>query len=128
MFGLSDEEAMKELLSCKYMSPKSASVVMGWNLKRNPFTVDIPVFRITGLWGWRPKVSTPEKTQSHLEIMIPLKFEFDLHFLFIAHGRSCPACIGGSKCDSDVHCQKGDARAVWYKRPVVSVLAETAMR
>jgi endonuclease-3 len=106
MFGLSDEKAMKELLSFKYMGPKSASVVMGWCLKRNTFTVDTHVFRITGLWEWRPKVSTPEKTQSHLEVMIPPQFKFDLHFLFIAHGRSCPACIGGSKGDKTCTAKK----------------------
>ncbi|KAI9639060.1 base excision DNA repair protein [Dioszegia hungarica] len=97
MFKMSDEEAMKELLSFKYVGTKSASVVLGWCLKRKPFTVDTHVYRITGLWGWRPATATREKTQSHLEIMIPSDLKFDLHFLFIAHGRTCPACRGGSK-------------------------------
>ena len=97
MFTLNDEEVMKELLSYKYMGTKSASVVMGWCLKRNPFTVDTHVYRLAGLWGWRPKDATREKTQSHLEIMIPPNLKFDLHFLMIQHGRTCPACRGGSK-------------------------------
>jgi endonuclease-3 len=97
LFNLDDEEAMKELLSYKYMGTKSASVVMGWSLKRNPFTVDTHVYRLAGLWGWRPKDATREKTQSHLEIMIPPNLKFDLHFLMIQHGRTCPACRGGSK-------------------------------
>jgi endonuclease-3 len=97
LFELSDEEVMKELLSYKYMGTKSASVVMGWCLKRNPFTVDTHVYRLAGLWGWRPKDATKEKTQSHLEIMIPQNLKFDLHFLMIQHGRTCPACRGGSK-------------------------------
>ncbi|EAT77813.1 hypothetical protein SNOG_14621 [Parastagonospora nodorum SN15] len=46
---------MKELMSYKYVGPKSAFVVMGWCLKRNRFTVDTHVYRIAGLWGWRPK-------------------------------------------------------------------------
>ncbi|KAF7884538.1 uncharacterized protein EAF02_004874 [Botrytis sinoallii] len=97
MFELTDEEAMKELLAFSYIGPKSASVVMGWCLKRNPFTVDTHVYRIAGLWGWRPSTATREKTQSHLELMIPARYKFSLHFLLIQHGRSCPACIGGSK-------------------------------
>lgn len=97
LFNLDDEEVMKELLSYKYMGTKSASVVMGWCLKRNPFTVDTHVFRLAGLWGWRPEDATREKTQSHLEIMIPPNLKFDLHFLMIQHGRTCPACRGGSK-------------------------------
>lgn len=97
MFNLDDEEVMKELLSYKYIGTKSASVVMGWCLKRNPFTVDTHVYRIAGLWGWRPKDATRERTQSHLEVMIPPNLKFDLHFLLIQHGRTCPACRGGSK-------------------------------
>jgi len=97
MFELTDEEAMKELLAFSYIGPKSASVVMGWCLKRNPFTVDTHVYRISGLWGWRPSSASREKTQSHLEITIPARYKFSLHFLLIQHGRVCPACIGGSK-------------------------------
>jgi len=97
LFELSDEEVMKELLSYKFMGTKSASVVMGWCLKRNPFTVDTHAYRLAGLWGWRPKDATREKTQSHLEIMIPANLKFDLHFLMIQHGRTCPACRVGSK-------------------------------
>ena len=97
MMNWSDEDCMKELLSYKYIGTKSASVVMGWCLKRNPFTVDTHVYRISGLWNWRPESASKEKTQSHLEVMIPPQYKFDLHFLLIAHGRTCPACIGGSK-------------------------------
>ena len=99
LHSASDDEAMKELLSLKYMGQKSASVVMTWSLSRVAFTVDTHVYRITGLWGWRPEGAgaTREKTQSHLEVMIPDKIKFDLHFLFIQHGRKCPACVGGAK-------------------------------
>lgn len=95
LFNMDDHDAMKELLSYKYIGTKSASVVMSWSLKRNPFTVDTHVYRIAGLWGWRPDNATREKTQSHLEVMIPPKYKFSLHFLLIQHGRTCPACRGG---------------------------------
>lgn len=93
----SDEDAMKELMSYKYVGPKSAFVVLGWCLKRNRFTVDTHVYRIAGLWGWRPREATREKTQSHLDAVIPAELKFELHFLLLQHGRTCPACRGGSK-------------------------------
>jgi len=101
LFDSTDEDAMKELLTYKGIGPKCAFVVMGWCLKRNPFTVDTHVFRIAGLWGWIPEKATREMAQAHLDAMVPKKLKFDLHFLLIAHGRTCPACRGGSK--------KGDA-------------------
>jgi endonuclease-3 len=97
LFDATDEEAMKELLTYKGIGPKCAFVVMGWCLKRNPFTVDTHVFRIAGLWGWIPEKASREKAQAHLDAMVPKKLKFDLHFLLIAHGRTCPVCRGGSK-------------------------------
>jgi endonuclease-3 len=104
LFDATDEEAMKELLTYKGIGPKCAFVVMGWCLKRNPFTVDTHVYRIAGLWGWIPKKATRETAQAHLDAMVPKELKFDLHFLLIAHGRTCPVCRGGSKsgekCDA----------------------------
>ena len=102
----SDEDAMKELMSYKYIGPKSAFVVMGWCLKRNRFTVDTHVYRIAGLWGWRPKEATREKTQSHLDALIPVELKFKLHFFLIQHGRTCPACRGGSKSNEPCEVQR----------------------
>ncbi|KAF4966915.1 hypothetical protein FSARC_5448 [Fusarium sarcochroum] len=76
LFKLSDEEAMKELMSYKYMGSKSAFVVMGWCLKRNNFTVDTHVYRIAGLWGWRPEKASREMTQSHLDALVPAATEW----------------------------------------------------
>lgn len=97
LFEMDDQEAMQELIKYKGIGPKSASVVMTWCLKRKSFTVDTHVYRVAGLWGWRPKDATREKTQAHLDAVIPNEVKFDLHFLFIAHGRTCPACKGGAK-------------------------------
>lgn len=93
----SDEDAMKELMSYKYIGSKSAFVVMGWCLKRKRFTVDTHVYRIAGLWGWRPKEATRENTQLHLDAVIPADLKIKLHFFLIQHGRTCPACRGGSR-------------------------------
>lgn len=97
IFDLSQEDAMKELLSYKYMGPKSAFVVLSWCLKKDVFTVDTHVYRIAGLWGWRPQKATREETQAHLDAVVPTEMKMKLHFLLIAHGRTCPHCRGGSK-------------------------------
>ncbi|KAK5727917.1 hypothetical protein LTR17_012340 [Elasticomyces elasticus] len=93
----SDEDAMKELISYKGIGPKCAFVVMTWSLKRNNFTVDTHVYRIAGLWGWVPEKASREQAQAHLDATIPKEIKFHLHFLLIQHGRTCPACRGGSK-------------------------------
>ncbi|OAL47862.1 DNA glycosylase [Pyrenochaeta sp. DS3sAY3a] len=99
IFDLSQEDAMKELMSYKYMGPKSAFVVLSWCLKKDVFTVDTHVYRIAGLWGWRPQKATREDTQAHLDAVVPTELKMKLHFLLIAHGRTCPRCRGGSKGD-----------------------------
>ena len=97
LFKLNDQDAMKELISYKYIGPKSAFVVMGWCLSRNNFTVDTHIYRIAGLWGWRPKQASREQTQAHLDALVPPEIKFKLHFLLLQHGRACPGCRGGSK-------------------------------
>ncbi|KAH0334535.1 DNA glycosylase, partial [Aureobasidium melanogenum] len=104
IISLPNEQAMQELLQYKYIGTKSASVVLSWCLKRNVFIVDTHCYRIAKLWNWVPKETTVEKTQQHLDAKIPTELKFDLHFLMIAHGRSCRVCRGGSKvgglCDA----------------------------
>jgi endonuclease-3 len=57
------------------------------------------VYRISGLWGGRPQEATREKTQLHMDAVIPVELKFKLHFFLIQHGRTCPACRGGAKGD-----------------------------
>ncbi|KAJ4267061.1 hypothetical protein NW762_003159 [Fusarium torreyae] len=99
LFNLSNKEAMEDLISYKYIGPKSAFVVMGWCLKKNVFTVDTHVYRIAGLWGWRPKEASREMAQAHLDALVPAELKWKLHLLLVAHGRVCPACRGGSSQD-----------------------------
>lgn len=104
IIDLPNEQAMEKLLQYKYIGSKSASVVLSWCLKRNVFIVDTHCYRIAKLWGWVPKEASVEKTQQYLDAKNPVELKFDLHFLMIAHGRSCPVCRGGSKlgglCDA----------------------------
>jgi endonuclease-3 len=104
--ALPNEQAMEKLLQYKYIGSKSAFVVLGWCMKRNTFTVDTHCYRIAKLWGWIPKDASVEKTQQHLDAVIPGEFKFDLHFLMIQHGRTCAVCRGGSKVGGECDVQR----------------------
>lgn len=117
LFALSDDDAMKELLSYKGVGPKTAYVVLGWCLRRNPFTVDTHIYRIAGLWGWRPERCSRELAQSHLDVMVPGPLKFRLHFLLLQHGRQCPACRAGG--NGSRPCEAKDA----LRRSVVPLVA-----
>ncbi|KZM22459.1 DNA-(apurinic or apyrimidinic site) lyase [Ascochyta rabiei] len=94
LFKLSNEDAMKEVLQYHGIGPKSAFCLLSICLQRQSFAVDTHIYRITGLWGWRPKNASREKAQSHLDAKIPSELKFALHYLFIVHGRECPVCRG----------------------------------
>lgn len=97
---------MQNLLQYKCIGSKPAFVVLGWCMKRNTFTVYTHCYRIAKLWGWTPKDASVEKTQQHLDAVIPAEYKFDLHFLIIQHGRSCGVCRGGSKVGGECDVQR----------------------
>ncbi|KAF9693313.1 hypothetical protein EKO04_008785 [Ascochyta lentis] len=92
MFKLSDKDAMKEVLQYHGIGLKSAFCLLSICLQRQSFAVDTHIYRITGLWGWRLKDASQEKSQSHLDARIPDELKFALHYLFIVHGQECPVC------------------------------------
>lgn len=94
LFDVSDDDAVKELLTYKGVGPKSAFCILSICLQRNSFAVDTHIYRIAGLWGWIPKTATREKAQAHLDAMVPNDIKFSMHYLLIVHGRECPVCKG----------------------------------
>lgn len=94
LFNATDDEAVKELISYKGVGPKSAFCILSICLQRNSFAVDTHIYRITGLWGWRPSSANREKAQAHLDARIPDDIKFSMHYLLIVHGRECPVCRG----------------------------------
>lgn len=97
LFDADDDEVMKELLRYKGIGPKCAHCVMSICLSRSTFAVDTHIYRISGLWGWRPESATPQQAQSHLDARIPNALKFSIHYLLIVHGRECTHCRGGAK-------------------------------
>lgn len=103
LFNASDEEVIKEVVSYWGLGPKCAHCLMSICLKRTRFAVDTHIYRLSGLWGWRPTDASVEKTQAHLDFRMPNNIKFMLHYQMIVHGRECGACRGGKT--SKTQCQ-----------------------
>ncbi|KAM4064512.1 hhH-GPD superfamily base excision DNA repair protein [Hirsutella rhossiliensis] len=97
LFGASDDDAMREMLSFQGVGPKTASCVLLFCLRRASFAVDTHVYRITGLLGWRPPAASREEAQAHLDARVPPEEKYPLHVLLISHGKKCAECRAGGK-------------------------------
>ncbi|KAI9170628.1 base excision DNA repair [Paramyrothecium foliicola] len=94
LFDVSDSDVIKEVVSYWGLGPKCAHCLMSICLKRDRFAVDTHIYRLSGLWGWRPQNASVEKTQAHLDAHIPDSVKFLLHYGMIVHGRECVVCSG----------------------------------
>ncbi|KAH7144192.1 base excision DNA repair protein [Dactylonectria estremocensis] len=103
LFNASDEEVVKEVVSYWGLGPKCAFCLMSICLNRDAFAVDTHIYRIAGLWGWRPREASREMTQAHLDAQIPNELKFGLHYQLIVHGQKCPVCRGNG--DSKGTCE-----------------------
>lgn len=90
--AVSDEEAMKELVSYNGVGPKTASCVLLFCLGRASFPVDTHVFRLSKVLGWVPARADRVAAQAHLELRVPEELKYDLHVLMVGHGRRCVGC------------------------------------
>lgn len=74
---------------------KTAACTALFCMQRDCFAVDTHVFRLAQWLGWVPannKRVGRDTTFSHLEVRIPDELKYDLHQLFIKHGKTCPRC------------------------------------
>ncbi|KZT69141.1 DNA glycosylase [Daedalea quercina L-15889] len=98
---VSDEDAMRELVSYDGVGPKTASCVLLFCLGRASFPVDTHVFRLSKLLGWVPSKADRITAQAHLDLTIPAELKYGLHVLMVGHGRRCLGCKGGSRGKGD---------------------------
>ncbi|KAH7918804.1 DNA glycosylase [Leucogyrophana mollusca] len=90
--GVTDEQAMQELVSLDGVGPKTAACVLSFCLGRQAFAVDTHVFRLAKLLGWMPKSADRVGAQAHLELRIPPELKYGLHVMMVRHGRVCKGC------------------------------------
>ncbi|GAA6056372.1 hypothetical protein JCM3770_005975 [Rhodotorula araucariae] len=119
---LSDEEAMKELISYDLVGVKTASCVLLFCLGRDSFAVDTHVHRITQSLGWVPsngsvytiaedgsftrqtsttQPPTRDQTFYHLDHRLPASLKYPLHSLLVRHGRGCVRCAANGVTTQD---------------------------
>jgi len=105
LFEATDEEVTEEVTKFWGIGPKCAHCLLSICLKRDVLAVDTHVYRLSGLWGWRPKDADREQAQQHLDCRIPNDLKYPLHYQMIVHGRECPRCRGNGnpKADCDFH-------------------------
>ncbi|KAL3698953.1 hypothetical protein R1sor_016975 [Riccia sorocarpa] len=103
--NMSNEEIKSELSRFKGVGPKTVACVLMFHLQRKEFPVDTHVFRISKALGWVPESADREKTYLHLNQRIPDHLKFDIHCLFVTHGKQCPNCTKRqTKKSKDVNC------------------------
>jgi endonuclease III len=90
--ALSSDDALKELIKYPGIGPKTASCVLLFCMQRPSFAVDTHVFRLCKWLGWVPEKASRNTTYSHCEVRVPNELKYELHQLFIMHGRRCPRC------------------------------------
>ncbi|KAF9225603.1 DNA glycosylase [Gyrodon lividus] len=90
--GVTDEQAMQELVSYDGVGPKTAACVLSFCLGRQAFAVDTHVFRLSRLLGWIPKTADRVGAQAHLQLKIPPELKYGLHVMMVRHGRACRGC------------------------------------
>jgi len=106
--GLSDDDAMRYLLSLPGVGPKTARCVLMYSLDRQVFPVDTHAWRISTRLGWVSGGKHPDDRRSEdLERMIHPALRYSLHVTMVAHGRSvcrarplCDRCVISRWCDA----------------------------
>lgn len=81
------------------VGPKCANLVLGIACGQAYISVDIHVHRVTNRWGY-VQASTPEKTMTALEAVLPRKYWIDINRLLVPFGKHnctgnlprCSAC------------------------------------
>lgn len=100
-------DTKEELLSIKYIGPKTANIVLNFAYGKPVLPIDTHCHRVPNRLGWI-KTKTPEKTETELEKILPLKYWFDFNAIFVLFGREIctpisPFC---SRCMIKKHCKK----------------------
>ena len=108
-YSLPTYAAISQFTKYPGIGVKTAACVSLFCMQRDCFAVDTHVFRLCKWLGWVPDQSAPEyvkakgeprvdrdPTFSHLEVRIPDELKYDLHQLFIQHGKKCGRCRGNT--------------------------------
>jgi endonuclease III len=105
---MSDEEVDDYLCSLPGVGPKTSACVLVFSLGRDAFPVDTHVERVVKRLGWVEPKASAVAVQRRLTPRIPPEIRYELHMLFIRHGREickprmpqCSECAVFDLCDA----------------------------
>jgi endonuclease-3 len=97
----------EELLSIKYIGPKTANIVLSFAFNQLVLPIDTHCHRIPNRIGWL-KTKNPEETEKELEKILPKRYWRDFNSIFVQFGKTIclpisPKC---SQCPIDKYCKK----------------------
>jgi len=88
---------IEELSKFKGVGPKTISCVLLFAMGRNDFPVDTHVWHIAKRLGWVPPSAGREETYKILNRAVPDDIKYELHVLFVEHGKKCVHCARNNK-------------------------------
>lgn len=105
---LDDDALIATLTALPGVGVKSAKCVAMYSLGRQVLPVDVHVARVAQRLGYLPAGLTLEQADRTLEPQVPPELRFDVHVLFVRHGRvtcrkpspRCEACPLAPTCPS----------------------------
>ena len=97
----------EELISIKYLGPKTANIVLAFAYDQTVIPVDTHCHRVPNRIGW-VKTKTAEKTEQELIKILPKKYWKEFNSIFVQFGRTIcvpisPFC---SNCPINKYCKK----------------------
>jgi len=100
-------QTKEELMSIKYIGPKTANIVLAFSFNKQVIPIDIHCHRIPNRIGWI-KTKTPEQSEIALMEIIPKKYWADFNGIFVLFGKTVclpvsPLC---SQCPINKFCKK----------------------
>ena len=100
-------DSKEELLSIKYIGPKTANIVLSFAYGKLVLPIDTHCHRIPNRIGLI-KTKTPEQTEKALEKLLPKKYWNDFNAIFVLFGKTIcqPISPWCSKCPINKYCSK----------------------
>ncbi|MEA3413997.1 MAG: endonuclease III [Nanoarchaeota archaeon] len=100
-------DTYEELISIKYIGPKTAKIVLAFAFDKNFIPIDTHCHRIPNRLGW-VKTKTAEQTDKEIPKILPKKYWKDFNAIFVQFGREIctPLSPWCSKCPIEKYCLK----------------------
>jgi len=100
-------ESKEDLLSIKFVGPKTANIVLNFAFNQPVLPIDTHCHRIPNRLGW-VKTKKPEQTEVELEKILPKKYWYEFNGIFVLFGKEIcqPVSPWCSKCPISQYCKR----------------------